>query len=423
MENVMDIHSWLDKHSADFHLYALLSGPAISEALSHYYKLDGRNTPEGIWLNTPYRDWHDVMPRLVSLHKDSPFIDWVSEQTGQSWGWLALVSCTQEHLIQKLRRLTKVKLPDTKEVFFRYWDGKYIFRVLEASDTLQQEALLGGVASVWTGCQSILLPPITEFISDSEVLTFTQQQTDALQKQQRQLLWHEIRDDFCCRYPRRSRSLGRQNVDAFIDLMIEKTTKYRLTRRDQIKQYIELALIMGSHFDDDPLLKNWIQEPMKEAHKSASSLIQLKDALADPMRKSMGDKMSVYRQRLTSLWQRNISELMVVTDKDHVIHFVQSLYPERCSELPVEVLPQLYEKSQQFYYDQGFYSYGSHSVLLGIQLFLGYGVFWDPLYPWAAKLVKYNPIISDEQKINALVNYSKKRIRKEIINLERYWSE
>lgn len=421
MKNTITIDSWINQFSVEHRLYALLSGPAISKALSHYYQLDGRESPEGIWLNTPYRNWHEVMPRLVMIHKDSPFLDWASKQTEQSWGWLALAPCSQGYLIQKLKILTKVKLPDNKEVFFRYWDGKYLFRILEVSDDLQQKALLGGISSLWSGYQSILLPPVTEFIPDDTILTLTQLQTDALEQQQKQLLWYEIRDDFYHRFPRKTRSLGKQNVNAFIDLIIKKTSEYQLTRRDQVKQYLELALILGSHFDDDPLLKKWIQESIKKAYKSSSSLIQLKDTLAEPMRNSMGDEMSVYRQRLISIMQKNICHLATITNVEHIIPFVKSLYPERCAELPVEAIPHLYEKSLPFYLKQGFYSYKSHSLLLSIQLFLGYGVFSDPLYPWVIKLTSYDSTISDEQRINTLIFYAKKRIRKEIINLDRYW--
>lgn len=414
MKNTITIDFWIKQFSVEHRLYALLSGPAISKALSHYYQLDGRESPEGIWLNTPYRDWHEVMPRLVMIHKDSPFLDWVSKQTEQSWGWLALAPCSQGYLIQKLKILTKVKLPDNKEVFFRYWDGKYLFRILEVSDDLQQKALLGGISSLWSGYQSVLLPPVTEFIPDDTILTLTQLQTDALEQQQKQLLWYEIRDDFYHRFPRKTRSLGKQNVNAFIDLIIKKTSEYQLTRRDQVKQYLELALILGSHFDDDPLLKKWIQEPIKKAYKSSSSLIQLKDTLAEPMRNSMGDEMSVYRQRLISVMQKNICHLATITNVEHIIPFVKSLYPERCAELPVEAIPHLYEKSLPFYLKQGFYSYKSHSVLLSIQLFLGYGVFSDPLYPWAIKLTSYDSTISDEQRINTLIFYAKKESGKKL---------
>lgn len=421
MKNTITIDFWIKQFPAEHHLYTLLSGPAISKALSHYYQLDGRESPEGIWLNTTYRDWHEVMPRLVIIHKDSPFLDWVSKQIDQSWGWLALAPCSQGYLIHKLKNLTKVKLPDNKEVFFRYWDGKYLFRILKVSDDLQQKALLGGVSSLWSGYQSVLLPTVTEFIPDNKTLMLTQLQTDALKQQQKQLLWHEIRDHFYHRFPRKAKSLGKQNVDTFIDLIIEKTSEYKLTRRDQVKQYLELALILGSHFDDDPLLKKWIHEPVKEAYKNSSSLIQLKDTLAEPMRNSMGDKMSIYRQRLINLMQKNINQLATITDREHVIHLVKSLYPERCAELPIEAIPHLYEKSLPFYLERGFCSYKSHSVLLGIQLFIGYGAFSDPLYPWAMKLTSYDPTISDEQRMNTLIDYAKKRIRKEIINLERYW--
>lgn len=66
----MSLAEWVAVQTSP--LYAVLAGASDAAPLQHYYQLDGRHTPRGLYLGTPYHDWLPVMPYLVELDKESP---------------------------------------------------------------------------------------------------------------------------------------------------------------------------------------------------------------------------------------------------------------------------------------------------------------------------------------------------------------
>ncbi|ERK10806.1 hypothetical protein L581_4165 [Serratia fonticola AU-AP2C] len=84
------LQQWLANCASGQRLYAVLSSVSDAQPLKHYYQLDGSNVAEGIYHYTAYKDWHEVMPYLVELSVNSPFLAWVSEASSTDWGWLAV---------------------------------------------------------------------------------------------------------------------------------------------------------------------------------------------------------------------------------------------------------------------------------------------------------------------------------------------
>nr|WP_301952956.1 DUF4123 domain-containing protein [Aeromonas hydrophila] len=130
-------------------LYALLAAASDAEPLQHYYQLDGRDTPRGLYLGTPYHDWLSVMPYLVMLDKDSPFIDWAETTDAHDWGWLVASDQSIDSLYAHLQGLTQI-WHQGEAVFFRYWDGVYLRRILVQLGE-DFTALLPGVNGIWVG--------------------------------------------------------------------------------------------------------------------------------------------------------------------------------------------------------------------------------------------------------------------------------
>ncbi len=119
------LQNWL-KNTAGTPLYAVLANTNGAEGIKAYYREDGSRTPFGLYANTQYANWFEVMPVLVPLTDGSPFLHWVAETPMHNWGWLARSPLPQTTITAHLRGLIKVILPDGKEVFFRYWDGQYL---------------------------------------------------------------------------------------------------------------------------------------------------------------------------------------------------------------------------------------------------------------------------------------------------------
>ena len=112
--------------TAKMPLYAVLSNVSDAQSVKNYYVTDGSQTPHGLYTGTPYTNWHSVMPMIVQLDENSPFLNWVSQTEYQNWGWLARSHLPFESICAHLRSLTQVIMPDGETVFFRYWDGTYL---------------------------------------------------------------------------------------------------------------------------------------------------------------------------------------------------------------------------------------------------------------------------------------------------------
>lgn len=123
---------WLEAEWRDGQrLYVVMGNASEANPLQTYYQQDNVNLPLPIWSGTPYASWQEVMPYLGELEIDSQFLDWVNEAPTQDWGWLALSPHEPSLVLDHLRSLTQVLLPDGAEVFFRHWDGRYFLPTLE----------------------------------------------------------------------------------------------------------------------------------------------------------------------------------------------------------------------------------------------------------------------------------------------------
>lgn len=94
-----------------------------------------------IWADSEYGEWDEVMPYVAVVAVDSAFLKWAAECEGTDWGWLAVSSCSLQTVVEHLRSLTKVLLPEGPAVFFRFWDGAYVLPVLQVLGPQAKELL------------------------------------------------------------------------------------------------------------------------------------------------------------------------------------------------------------------------------------------------------------------------------------------
>lgn len=130
--DALSVREWLASQSLDEarHLYVVMSNASDANPLRSYYQQAKPVVPLPLWEDTPYAGWQEVMPYLGELHAESPFFDWIEQQTEQDWGWLALSPYSAQTVRDHLRGLTQVRMPDGAEVFFRYWDGRHLAPIL-----------------------------------------------------------------------------------------------------------------------------------------------------------------------------------------------------------------------------------------------------------------------------------------------------
>jgi hypothetical protein len=122
-------------------LYLIVSAASDAEPLKAFYQQDMAPELIPIWSGTPYADWQPVMPYLAELKPNAGFLQWIAETDAQDCGWLAVSTSEPDVVFEHLRSLTQVRMPDGTEVFFRFWDGRHIYSILEGLGDAAGEVL------------------------------------------------------------------------------------------------------------------------------------------------------------------------------------------------------------------------------------------------------------------------------------------
>jgi hypothetical protein len=122
-------------------LYLIISAASDAEALKSLYQNEPTTQATPIWGGTPYAAWQPVMPYLIELKPNSSFLTWIADTDAQDWGWMAISTSTPDVVFEHLRSLTQVRMPDGTQVFFRFWDGRHIYPILEGLGDAAGEVL------------------------------------------------------------------------------------------------------------------------------------------------------------------------------------------------------------------------------------------------------------------------------------------
>ena len=136
-------NTWLQSHplNGTEQLFAIFSSASAAEPFKVWQRSLSAQVLSPIWAGTIYSEWATVMPYVGIVAADSEFLDWVATTESRDWGWLAVASASLEVLVEHLRSLTQVTLPNGKSVFFRFWDGRYLLPILQSADVKASELL------------------------------------------------------------------------------------------------------------------------------------------------------------------------------------------------------------------------------------------------------------------------------------------
>ncbi|UWF51373.1 DUF4123 domain-containing protein [Pseudomonas sp. N3-W] len=126
-------HAWLTERplQAGERLYLIISAASDAQAIKTLHETHPAPQLTPLWSETPYASWEAVMPYLAEIKSNSDFLPWITATDARDWGWLAVSTSSPEVVLEHLRSLTQVRMPNTSEVFFRFWDGRFIHPILE----------------------------------------------------------------------------------------------------------------------------------------------------------------------------------------------------------------------------------------------------------------------------------------------------
>jgi hypothetical protein len=129
-------HQWLERQplKPSEQLFAIFSNASAAEPFEAWQRSISAQAPSPIWVDTAYAEWEPVMPYVGIVAAGGEFLEWVASTESRDWGWLAVSSASQEVLVEHLRSLTQVLLPNGNAVFFRFWDGRYFLPILQSAE-------------------------------------------------------------------------------------------------------------------------------------------------------------------------------------------------------------------------------------------------------------------------------------------------
>ncbi|MGJ7514167.1 DUF4123 domain-containing protein [Pseudomonas baetica] len=153
---ILSPHAWLEHQplQPSEQLFAIFSSASAAEPLAAWQRLAASIKPSPIWADTAYAEWEEVMPFVGVVAVDSEFLSWVASTAPRDWGWLAVSSASQQVLVEHLRSLTQVFLPNGSRVFFRFWDGRYLLPMLQCGE-VEGAHLLPAIARCLINGQSL----------------------------------------------------------------------------------------------------------------------------------------------------------------------------------------------------------------------------------------------------------------------------
>lgn len=123
---------WLDRQplQARERLFLILGDASDAQPYNVFLQTIPKRLPQPVWSTTPYAQWSEVMPYVIDIQSDNRFLDWIGQTDSDDWGWLAVSTCAPEVVMEHLRGLTQVRMPDNRAVFFRFWDGRHLLPIL-----------------------------------------------------------------------------------------------------------------------------------------------------------------------------------------------------------------------------------------------------------------------------------------------------
>ncbi|TYK58312.1 DUF4123 domain-containing protein [Pseudomonas synxantha] len=133
MASPLTPRAWLAQKplQPDEQLYVVMGNTSEAKPFAAWQTMAVAPPPQPVWAGTPYADWNEVMPYVGVVEPGSAFLDWVATTQAVDWGWLAVSSCPLEVVIDHLKGLTQVYLPEDQPVFLRFWDGAQFLPMLQ----------------------------------------------------------------------------------------------------------------------------------------------------------------------------------------------------------------------------------------------------------------------------------------------------
>ena len=126
--------------------FAIIDGASCGELLS---KLDELQPDYAcLYSGALEPDIEEVAPYLIELLPEHPFTEWLLDNFhGKHWGIFARSPASLRTMRKHFRTFLLVKSPDSKLLYFRYYDPRVLSIVLPSTLAAEREEIFGEVST------------------------------------------------------------------------------------------------------------------------------------------------------------------------------------------------------------------------------------------------------------------------------------
>lgn len=181
--------------------------------------------------------------------------------------------------------------------------------------------------------------------------------------------------------------LGPAQLAIAIGLACERADTHGITLEDDLTDYIRMAFLFGSFFDEDPLLP-WISQILKDPKFPTNhKMLNIKAHARAWLTRTTGADGGAYRAALRRARRIRLHDILVVrsADAEHDLRiFLDALFPAQARAMPASHLQALMTCAARTARAHGLAERGGVLLVAGLAFLLGVGFDRDPLHPWAA---------------------------------------
>lgn len=201
------------------------------------------------------------------------------------------------------------------------------------------------------------------------------------------------------------KAVGEEQMREAIRFGMAKSAGYSFDNRGPVRLYLELMLLLGSHFDTDPQYP-WAAEiltddqagpQMQRADLLYQKTMQYREKVAGPE-----DEYTLEALRNIRRWAE---QPMLLTQENVVAELqreIRRVYPQKADYTGKDALEVLIGEGEREALEHGFPPVRGTALMVVLMLAFGHGCSDDPLYPWIARTLKDEAITDSAARAKRL---------------------
>lgn len=180
-------------------------------------------------------------------------------------------------------------------------------------------------------------------------------------------------------------SMGKEAVRSTISIGLKESHRYGFTLRGPVRFYVELMLMLGSFFDNDPQYRGITQALfVKDETGEMIRADRLYDTIIEYVATTSGPQHEYERRALNRAVQARYENVIAFAKQptSDLVNVLYGVHPEKVQTLGESAITALVDEAYAMATEYGTSWVIGGPLFAGLMFTLGHGCFADRQYPW-----------------------------------------